>query len=260
MKYRHTLTCAAAIGLTGALPTAAHCADFAVNSFSVLGTTQAKPDAIYGYGTGNEKLLTYQFEHFSGHSWGDVYFDAEVYHGRDVGSPFVTGHSIQNLMVLNPRLSLGKITGKDFSFGPVTDVSLISRWEAGSYPNDNPYRSQNYGVSLNFDVPGFSYFESGLLYRNTNFDKRTWLWRSVLMSKPVEVFSQKLHFNLLSLVSGSQNNGTEVFERGEMLWEVGGKAAYQLGLRLEYETYKNDPIKGGRYQRWLPMLMFKYTL
>lgn len=235
-------------------------ADFAINSFSVLATNQAKPDAIFGYGTSNEKLMTYQFEHFSGHSWGDVYFDAEAYQGKNVGTPFDKDKNFQSFLVLVPRLSLGKITGQDLSFGPISDVSLAARWDLGSYPSSNPFHSQNYGVALNFKVPGFSYFESGLYYRNTNYDKRTWLWRSVLLSEPVEIFAQRFHFNLLSLISGSERNGTIVYERGEALWEVGGKPAYQLGLRLEFETYKNDPVKGGTYRRWLPLLMFKYTL
>lgn len=51
------------------------------------------------------------------------------------------------------------------------------------------------------------------------------------MSEPVELFTQRFHFNLLSLISGSEHNRTEVFERGEALWEIGGKASYQLGLR-----------------------------
>lgn len=100
--------------------------------------------------------MTYQFEHFSGHSWGDVYFDAEAYQGKNVGTPFDTGKNFQSLMVLNPRLSLGKTTGYDLSLGPISDVSLIARWELGSYPSSDHFHSQNYGVSLNFKVPGFT--------------------------------------------------------------------------------------------------------
>jgi len=246
------------LGLLGAT-SAVLAENFSATNINYLVTNRAKPDGIYGYGTSNQNLQTFQFEHFRGTDWGDVYFDAELYQGKHVGSPVSTNDS-QQLLVLNPRLSLSKITGKSFAFGPVSDVSLIARWERGSYPDTDHFRSQNYGVSLNFDVPGFDYFESGLLYRNTNFDPRTWLWRSVLMSKPVDVAGQKLHFNLLSLINGSAHNGTEVFERADVLWEIGGKAEYQFGLRLEYARHQNDPLGSGTYKRFMPQLMFKLSL
>ena len=239
---------------------AASAEDFSVNNLNYLVTNQAKPDGIYGYGTENEHLQTFQFEHFGGNSWGDLYVDAEVYDGKNVGTPFSQSNDTQSLFVLNPRLSLSKITGHSFSVGPVSDVALIARWERGSYPDTDHFHSQNYGVSFNFNVAGFDYFESGILYRDTNFDKNTWLWRSVLLSKPLLVGGQKFHFNLLSLINGSTNNGTEVFERGDLLWEIGGKSAYQLGLRLEYARYQNNPLASGTYKRFMPQLMFKYTL
>lgn len=234
--------------------------NFTLNTFSFLITNQAKPDAIYGYGTSDKDLQMLQYEHFSTHNWGDIYFDAELFHGNDVGTPVENGNNTQHLLVLNPRLSLGKLTNNPLRWGPINDVSLISRWEASSYPSSDRFLAQNYGFSLNFDVPGFSWFESGVLYRDTNFDPDTWLWRTVLMSKPLIVENQKFHFNLLSLINGSTNNGTEVFERGDILWEIGGNSKAQLGVRLEYASYDNDPLKSsGDYNRFTPFLMFKYT-
>ena len=60
-------------------------------------------------------------------------------------------------------------------------MALIARYERASYAD---FRSYNHGISFNFNVPGFAYFESGILRRNTNFYRGEKLWRSVLMSKP----------------------------------------------------------------------------
>ncbi|MDC5524671.1 hypothetical protein NRA72_11165 [Acinetobacter baumannii] len=234
--------------------------NFTINSFSLLATNKAKPDAIYGYGTSDEDLQMFQYEHFSTHDWGDIYFDAELFHGNDVGSPVESGNDFQSLFVLNPRLSIGKLTNTPISWGPISDVSLIGRWEVSSYPSGNNFHSQNYGISLNFNVPYFSWFESGLLYRDTNFDPDTWLWRTVLMSNPIKIKEQNFHINLLSLVNGSSHNGTEIFERGDLLWEIGKKSKTQIGVRLEYVNYANDPLKtSGDYSRFTPFLMIKYT-
>lgn len=236
--------------------------NFTVNNFNLLLTDQAKEDPLYGYGTTDKNLEMFQYEHFSTHDWGDIYFDAELYHGHNVGAPFDNGNDTQDLFVLNPRLSIGKLTGTPISWGPINDVSFIARWEESSYPTGDRFHSQNYGISLNFTVPGFAWFESGALYRHTNFDHRTWLWRTVLLSNPIPVANQNFHFNLLSLVNGSDHSGTEVLERADVLWEVAGHAQTQLGVRLEYARYANNPLNAGMgdYHRFTPLLFFKLIL
>jgi len=255
MRYAACAAIAACL-LGGAGTVAA--ADFQVASVSALYTKDAKADPVLGTGTDNEHLSTYQFEYFGGFKYGDVYVDAEVFHGKNVGGAgagsFAGNSSFQQLMVFNPRLSLGKLSGRDLSFGPISDISLIARYERASYAD---FRSYNHGISFNFKVPGFAYFESGILRRNTNFYHGKWLWRSVLMSSALPVGSQKFHFNLLSLVNGTGANGTEVFLRPELLWELDDKGAWQLGLRAEMHRYK---VNGQNYSRHSPSLMLKWTM
>lgn len=256
-KMHHVARVAlAAAGLTMAGTSVA--AEFQVANLNALYTTRSKADPVLGTGTDDEHLKTYQFEYFAGFKYGDVYVDAEVFHGDHVGGAgagsFGGSSSFQNLMVFNPRLSLAKLSGRQLSLGPIIDVSLIARYERASYAD---FRSYNHGVSLNFSVPGFAYFESGLLRRNTNFYRGEWLWRSVLMSKPWPIAGQQLHFNLLSLVNGAGSNGTEVFLRPELLLEMDPKGRVQLGLRYEIHRYK---INGANYSRNSPMLMLKWNL
>lgn len=157
-------------------------------------------------------------------------------------------------VAVNPRVSLKKVSGHDLSFGPVSDISLIARYERASYAD---FRSYNHGISFNFDVPGFAYFESGVLRRHTNFYQGEWLWRSVLMSKPLPFAGQRFHFNLLSLVNGTGENGTEVFLRPELLWEVDAKGSVQLGLRYETHRYKVNDVD---YSRNSPNIMLKWNM
>ncbi len=232
-----------------------------INSVYVMYTNQAKPDPVYGYGTSTNDLLTFQFEHFSFHPWGDLYVDAETYQGRNVGTPYSTGNNWQSLLVFDPRLSLSKVTKKKVAFGPVSDVSLEARFERESYPDTPHFWTRNFGVALNWKVPGFNYFASGVLARYTNLDaKNTWFWRSVLLSKPGNIAHQRVYFNLLSFVNGSGQHKTEYWERGDFLWDAAKLQHVQAGLRLEYEHYSNDPLAPGHnYNRYLPELMLRYT-
>jgi hypothetical protein len=77
------------------------------------------------------------------------------------------------------------------------------------------------------------------------------------MSNPLPVAGQKFHFNLLSLVNGTGGNGTEVFLRPELLWELDAKGSVQLGLRYELHRYK---INGADYSRHSPNIMLKWNM
>lgn len=232
-----------------------------INSVYAMYTNQAKADTVYGYGTSTNDLLTFQFEHFSFHPWGDIYVDAETYQGRNVGTPYSTGNNWQSLLVMDPRLSLSKVTKKHIAYGPVSDVSLEARFERESYPDSPHFWTRNFGIALNWKVPGFGYFASGVLDRYTNIDaKNTWFWRSVLLSKPGNIAHQHVYFNLLSFINGSGTHKTEYWERGDFLWDVTKLQHVQAGIRLEYEHYSNNPLSPGHnYNRYLPELMLRYT-
>jgi hypothetical protein len=241
---------------------------FSINQVEVFWTGKAKPDAVFGYGTSTQDLGTVQFEHFSFHKWGEIYLDAEGYMGHQVGYPFSTGNNWQSLLVFNPYFSIAKIAGKKgLAIKPlrITDVQIVTRFERESYPDAPHFYTRNFGPTFVFNMPGFAWFESGLLERWDNINnKETYLWRSVVLSKPWKVGNQKIHYNLLSLVNGTRGNGTSIFERNDFLWEVPKFQHWQLGMRLEIENYAHDPIaavfqgKDQRYTRVMPEVMAKY--
>ncbi|MCG9698241.1 outer membrane protein OmpK [Shewanella sp. Isolate11] len=55
---------------------------------------------------------------------------------------------------LSPRFSLSKITGNEFKYGAITDVSVALTLEEG----EGPVTSFLYGVGLDITIPYFSYF------------------------------------------------------------------------------------------------------
>jgi nucleoside-specific outer membrane channel protein Tsx len=230
--------------------------DYSMTSATIMYTHKSKADPVLGTGTSDEKLSTLQLEHFGGNSIGDIYIDAEVFNGKQVGGAgagsFAGNTNNQTLIVFNPRVSLSKTTGANFALGPISDVSLIARFERASYAD---FRSDNFGVSLNFKVPGVAYLESGILRRSTNFYSGKALWRTVWFA-PIDLGGSKLHFNGLLLVNGTDANGTETFARPELLYQFGAKDTFQAGVRVEYHGYQ---IAGRNYRRTSPTLMAKWV-
>jgi len=257
---------------------------FALDSISVLATNRAKPNAVVGLGTADGAAKVLQYEHFGINNWGTFYFDLESTHGHGAGSINSigdNGSAYQMFAVAVPRVSLSKLTGKSFTFGPISDVSLVGRALQSSYYH---YQAVGVGVTLSFDVPGFLVFDSGLLTHDTwwdlsptfdrntgrrqRLDKNKWMWRTYMMSKPLDYAGQRFNFNLQGYVNGSGNgnankHGTEVLLITDYLWNIGGNSDYQLGLRHMYSRHKNSLSLGfgdNSYRSSVPYLMFKYTL
>ena len=100
---------------------------------------------------------TLTFEHASGWTWGDVFLfvDNKWFNGLS-GSD---GHTYYG--EFSPRLSLGKLSGRDLSFGPVTDILLSATYERGEG------RNRNYllGPAVDLALPGFDRFSLNTYYR-----------------------------------------------------------------------------------------------
>ncbi|MBA1263769.1 outer membrane protein OmpK [Stutzerimonas sp. NM35] len=100
---------------------------------------------------------TITFEHASGWSWGDMFLfvDNKWYNGLSGGE----GHTYYGEFA--PRLSLGKISGADMSFGPVKDVLVAATYERGEGGN------QIYllGPGFDLDAPGFDRLAFNFYYR-----------------------------------------------------------------------------------------------
>lgn len=117
------------------------------------------------YKVNPHRQYTATFEHASGWSWGDVFFFLDSIHYKNekdanLGKSTYYGE-------FTPRFSLGKITGKDFSFGIVQDVLLATTYEFGEN------RQHNYliGPGVDLAIPGFDYFQLNLYYRKSDSNK-----------------------------------------------------------------------------------------
>ncbi|WP_060484963.1 outer membrane protein OmpK [Pseudomonas sp. NBRC 111123] len=102
---------------------------------------------------------TFTFESASNWTWGDIWFfvDQINYNGKDSANNGKSSYYGE----FSPRLSLGKITGSDLSFGPIKDVLIASTYEFG----EGDVEAYLLGPAVDLAIPGFDYFQLNVYYR-----------------------------------------------------------------------------------------------
>jgi nucleoside-specific outer membrane channel protein Tsx len=106
---------------------------------------------------------TLTFEHASGWSFGDLFIFVDgIKYNTEATNGANDGHSFYG--EISPRLSLGKLSGSDLSFGPIKDVLLAATYEFGEDDVD----SYLLGPAVDLNVPGFDFFQLNTYYRETD--------------------------------------------------------------------------------------------
>lgn len=114
--------------------------------------------------TGTQQTLT--FEHASGWNWGDIFFftDGYRFNGQRSG---LHDDNTSYYGEFSPRLSASKLTGKDVSFGIVSDVLLASTYEFG----EGDVNTLLLGPGFDLTLPGFDYFQLNFYKRLPRGDR-----------------------------------------------------------------------------------------
>lgn len=109
-----------------------------------------------------KEKLTMTIEHFALWELGTVFF----YY--DITEPFSknNGDSSQFFGGIAPTISLSKLTGKDWSWKFIRDVSLRAELENGSGSGNNSFRNYFYGLQYDLAVPGFDFFSLNTVLRD----------------------------------------------------------------------------------------------
>ena len=109
------------------------------------------------------KQQTVTFEHASGWSFGDLFIFVDgIKYNTEATNGAGDGHTFYG--EISPRLSLGKISGADLSFGPIKDVLLATTYEFGEDDVD----SYLIGPGFDLAIPGFDYFSLNFYNRTTD--------------------------------------------------------------------------------------------
>lgn len=104
---------------------------------------------------------TITFEHADSWKYGDnfLFVDTIFFNGKN--DPATGSHTLYG--EFSPRLSFTKISGHDFSIGPIKDVLLAGTYEFGEGDNE----SFLIGPGFDLTVPGFDYVQLNFYKRHS---------------------------------------------------------------------------------------------
>lgn len=192
----------------------------------------------YHYGTeyelGDEKRTLLTLEHANGWKYGDNFFFVDVTNPDKDGEATTT----TTYSELSPRLSFGKMTGKDLSFGIVSDVLVASTVEMG-----DGFHNYLYGLGVNLNIPGFKFFEVDWYARHeVTFGTDTGQQITLAWGMPFSLgkaqFSFEGFFDYAWDVDPSEDN---IVTQPRLLLDVGSlwgsPGAIQAGI--EYQIWRN---------------------
>lgn len=143
-----------ALALLALLPSSSFAAQWQSSSVSAL------HGRSYELGPRERTILT--FDHANGWAWGDNFFFL------DVTEPFADDTTLY--AEWQPRLSLGKITGRSLELGPLRDLLLASEINVG--PSNRIFLL---GAGTNLAVPGMKFVKANLYWRQeTSMGREGW--------------------------------------------------------------------------------------
>ena len=124
------------------------------NSFTYLYGTDFEVDPAI------QQAVT--LEHVSEWTVGDLFVFVDAIHYN--GATDASGNHSTWYGEIAPRLSFGKLSGMDLSFGPITDVLLAGTYERGR----GDIKNYLLGPGVDLAVPGFDYLQLNTYYRHSD--------------------------------------------------------------------------------------------
>lgn len=107
-----------------------------------------------GYKVSPDDGAIVTLEHASAWNWGDLFAFVDI-------AEFDNDHT-DTYAEIKPRLSIGRMLGRDLTRGPVSDVLLAAEWHKG----EGDVEAYNVGIGFDLDVPGARYFTLNVYSRN----------------------------------------------------------------------------------------------
>lgn len=154
---RMAITLMIALALVALVSGLAQAAIWSSTSVSALYGTKNQAvvwdPAVAGLVGQDQNMTIITLEHASGWKYGDNFFFF------DIAEPFANHADIYGEW--HPRLSFGKMTGSNTSFGFVKDVLIATEINVGTN-----WRAYFYGLGFDLDIPHFSFFSINFFLRN----------------------------------------------------------------------------------------------
>jgi nucleoside-specific outer membrane channel protein Tsx len=211
-----------------------------------------------GYELGDNSMAIMTLEHANGWKYGDNFFFVDVSNPASEGTSYYGEFS--------PRLSLGKISGKNLAYGIVKDVLVAGTLEVGE-----DLRAYLLGVGLALNLPKFAFADINLYYRESERD-----WLAVQTDAgaqvtidwllPFDLGGQKIAFEGFADYAWGEKGGSapkadNLITAPRLLVDVGNwfGAPGTLQAGVEYQIWRNKyGVKG--VDEDVAQVMVKWTM
>jgi nucleoside-specific outer membrane channel protein Tsx len=202
------------------------------------------------YELGDDERTLLSFEHANGFKYGDFY----VFWDQTWPDTGKADYYIEPTL----RLSLSKMTGKDFSYGVIKDVLLSGQLEK---PQDRDLRTLT-GMAVDFNVPGFKFFKTNLFLRDNPELSGTTYQATIAWNRPFNVGRYKFLAEGFADLAGSEGSA-EAYQlyAPRFLMDIGHAtniADNKLWLGTEWQYWHNKFGVDGVTES-VPQIQLKYV-
>ena len=194
---------------------------------------------LYGtnYELGDDTRSIVTLEHANAWKYGDNFFFTDITNPDRNGDATGTSHYVE----ISPRLSFGKMTGRDLSMGIFKDVLLAGTAEL---PDSPAARKYLYGLGVDLDLPGFRFFQVNAYIRNSSgAGVDTGQQITLAWNLPIKLGSVLFSFEgFFDYAWGEDPVEANIVTAPRLLVDVGdmvGFGAGKLQAGVEYQIWRN---------------------
>ncbi len=220
---------------------------FAVDWGSPFDWTSSNIQLLYGndFELGDDERATMTVEHSNGWKYGSNFFFVDIINRNDLDD-------VEIYAEVYSYLSLNKISGKDFSLGPINDFSLVAGLNIDNFPDGEPFRAYLLGVSVDLNNEAFDYLQVDITtFKNEDLSGRYGIQITPVWSVPFVLGDLSFKFRGFIDFRNANTNASHnvnMLAQPQVLLDIGdlivGKQD-KLYLGTEYSYWYNKfGIKG----------------
>ncbi|MGR9088764.1 MAG: DUF5020 family protein [Gammaproteobacteria bacterium] len=193
---------------------------------------------LYGndFEFGDDERATVTVEHAHGWKYGTNFFFVDLLDRNDIG--------FEVYAEVYTYLSMNKLSGYQWSFGPVRDVSLVAGLNISNKPENDNFKAYMLGLSFDLTNGRFDYLQLDVMaYKGDDIKGKYGLQITPVWSLPFDVASLKFKFRgFTDFRTGNTNDSGNfhILAQPQLLLDVGDLAGWRsdkLYIGTEYSLW-----------------------
>ncbi len=181
--------------------------------------TSSNIQLLYGsdFEFGDRDRTTVTVEHANGWKYGQNFFFVDIMDRNDIG--------VEVYAEVYSYLSFNKITGAEFSLGPIKDISFLMGLNISNKPEHDHFKAYLAGLSFDLSNKYFDYLQLDIAaYKSDNIRHKYGIQFTPVWSYPFQIGPAKFKFRgFTDFRTGNTNNSGNfhILAQPQFLFDVG---------------------------------------